>query len=82
MTMGFHMPAAPRVLTQLDLEVERCADPSCEHHQEQPGDPAFLSPVCHQGAPMVVAYQRGHGVLHLFCFVCESYVNTIAVGAP
>lgn len=49
------------------------------------GEVITISPVCHTGAPVFVAYEPDQGALALFCPVCRKLVAKVRVadtGAP
>jgi hypothetical protein len=63
------------VLTRAELDEERCE--GCGEIHE--GGIITMSARCHPEAGILVAYERGCGVLHFHCAKCEQPIALISV---
>lgn len=72
--MAIATPVRTTGMSRAELDPIRCGTPGCEC-----GGPLFLSPVCHQGGPVLVSYDWTTGLLTVTCADCERFVASIVV---
>jgi len=69
------MPS-PLTLTQRDLNHAQCADPRCNHENDEI---LFLHATCHMAAGLDVSYDRKTASLTLKCQLCKRVICMIGV---
>lgn len=64
-------------LTKAALDIAGCDTPNCGHDHSV----VFLTPACHPGGGVEIAYDKRTGHLRITCNVCERRVAEVEVAA-